>query len=68
MMKNPRLTDFLIEEKIYGSLTRKAVISRILPTVFPFPSYCWTLLTVMHRNYNLIEVWLINQIETFIDE
>ncbi len=32
-----RWTDFLIEEKIYGSLTRKDLISRILPVVLPLP-------------------------------
>ena len=55
--KSQRLTDLLIEEKIYGSQTRKDVISRILLTVFPFPSVLLDIINGYdNRNYNLVEL------------
>ena len=63
-----RLTDFLIEEKICGSLTRKDLISRILPVVLPLPSVLFDIINGYAQEVQLGQESVINQIEAFINE
>ncbi len=63
-----RLTDLLIEEKIYGSQTRKDIISRILPVVLPLPSILLDIINGYVQEVQLAQEWVINQIEAFIKE
>ncbi len=65
--KSQRLTDFLIEEKIYGSQTRKDLISRILPVVLPLPKLLLDIIKGYASEVQPAQEWVINQIEAFIN-
>ena len=61
-----RLTDLLIEEKIYGSQTRKDLISRILPVVLPLPGVLSNIINDYAQEVQPDQESVIKQIEAFI--